>query len=62
MRIIDRKSLCKALENHGYSCVRVKGSHYIYKNDSNTVAVPIRLNDVIALRIAKECKLTELRK
>ena len=56
--IITSREFKKLLRKNGYVYVRSKGSHDIYKNDKNTVAVPVRLNRMIAQRLIKELNLS----
>ena len=50
---MDRK-----LKRRGYDLTRMKGSHAIYTNGAHTVAVNIKLNEMVARRICKECGLS----
>ncbi|MBO7461993.1 MAG: type II toxin-antitoxin system HicA family toxin [Bacteroidales bacterium] len=56
MKIVERRSLIKELTGSGYKYVRQTGSHEIYKNNENTIAVPIHLNPCIAIRLQKEIR------
>lgn len=47
----------RRLRRGGYTLTRWKGSHAIYQNGHHTVAVNIKLNEMVARRIAKECGL-----
>lgn len=49
---LDRK-----LRRHGFSLCRWKGSHAIYCNGKDTVAVNIKLNDMVARRLIKTYNL-----
>ena len=48
----------KKLRRNGYYIDRWKGSHAIYSNGTQTVAVNIKLNEMVARRITKECGLS----
>lgn len=49
-------SMDRILRNNGYECVRVKGSHHIYKNKetNESVTVNINLNVMVQKRLMKE--------
>lgn len=49
---LDRK-----LRRHGFTLTRWKGSHAIYCNGRDTVAVNIKLNDMVARRLIKTYNL-----
>ena len=50
----------KLLNNNGYKCDRIKGSHYIFENEQgNTISVPKDLNRMIKFRLIKENNLNE---
>ena len=48
----------KKLRRNGYYIDRWKGSHAIYSNGTQTVAVNIKLNEMVARRITKEWGLS----
>lgn len=45
----------RVLKKNGYAQVRVKGSHYIYSNGVQSVALNIKLNRMVMTRVLKEC-------
>ena len=49
---MDRK-----LKRHGFRLERWKGSHAIYCDGSQTVAVNIKLNEMVAKRLVKTYNL-----
>lgn len=42
------------LRQNGYTCNRIKGSHYIYTNGNNTISVNKDLNPCVQSRLIKE--------
>lgn len=62
-KIIKLKELQSGLKNAGYSIRRTTGSHQIWSNGKHTVSVPkIKLNPMLARRLAKECNLWNIMK
>ena len=53
--IIDARLMKKILVANGYK--RCKGSHFMYSNGTNTVAVNNHLNRMVAQRIIKQYHL-----
>lgn len=53
----DNRRFTKILRNNNYILDRQTGSHKIYTNGKATVAVPKKLNKMIALRLIKENEL-----
>lgn len=54
------RDFTKLLNNNGYKCDRIKGSHYIFENEKgNTISVPKDLNRMIKFRLIKENNLNE---
>ena len=52
------REFIKKVERNGYKHVRTNGSHLIYQNDEGrTMAINIKLNAIVAKRLAKEYKL-----
>lgn len=49
--IIDARQMKKILVANGYEYKRCKGSHFMYSNGTNTVAVNNHLNRMVAQRI-----------
>ncbi len=47
MKPISGKRLCKVLERHGWTLLRIHGSHHIYGRPDNPVIlpVPVHAND-----------------
>ena len=46
--IIDARQMKKILVANGYEYKRCKGSHFMYSNGTNTVAVNNHLNKMVA--------------
>ena len=45
MKSLSGKEMCKVLEQHGWICTRIRGSHHRYeKPDSAPVVVPVHGN------------------
>ena len=46
MKAVSGRELARALERHGWSCMRVHGSHHIYGKTDETVrlSVPVHGN------------------
>ena len=46
MRPISGKRMCRALEQHGWSLARIKGSHHAYRKvgSTMTIVVPVHGN------------------
>ena len=55
--MIDAKKMGKILQANGYKCVRSKGSHFMYTNGVNTIAVNLKLNAMVAKRLIKQYHL-----
>ncbi len=55
MRSVSGKELTKVLERHGWSLLRVQGSHHIYGNPGNNVrlSVPVHANQPIKTGLLK---------
>lgn len=61
--VITLRELQKELKISGYNVKRTTGSHQVWSNGKNTVSVPkVKLNPMIARRLAKECKLWNILK
>lgn len=43
MKVVSGKRMCRILEDHGWTLVRVKGSHHAFEKPDNpkTVIVPV---------------------
>ena len=55
MRQISVREMQNILKENGYEYVRQKGSHQVWKNEENTISIPVvQLKSVIANRILKE--------
>ena len=46
MKIVSGKRLCRVLERHGWSPVRIRGSHHAYQKPGHavTITVPVHSN------------------
>ncbi len=51
--MIDAKHMKKVLYANGYMYMRCRGSHFIYSNGVNTMAVNKDLNAMVAKRLIK---------
>lgn len=56
-KFINSKEMKKLLRANGYTLVRQKGDHCIFKNDIKTVVVNDDLNRMVCQRILKETGL-----
>lgn len=56
-KFINSKEMKKLLQKNGYTLVRQKGDHCIFKNDNKTVVVNDNLNRMVCQRILKETGL-----
>jgi predicted RNA binding protein YcfA (HicA-like mRNA interferase family) len=41
MKPISGKRLCKLLERHGWTLLRINGSHHIYGRPDNPIILPV---------------------
>ena len=55
--MVDAKEMKKILRANGYDYIRCKGSHFIYSNGKNTIAVNKDLNCMVARRLIKQSNL-----
>ena len=55
--MIDAKKMKKILRSNGYEHIRCKGSHFIYSDGTNTIAVNKDLNCMVARRLIKQYNL-----
>lgn len=53
----DNRRFSKILRDNNYRLDRQSGSHKIYTNGKATIAIPKKLNKMIALRLIKENRL-----
>jgi predicted RNA binding protein YcfA (HicA-like mRNA interferase family) len=55
MKIVSGKALCKILEQHGWTLLRIQGSHHIFgKSGSNIrVSVPVHGNQNLKIGLQK---------
>lgn len=54
VKAYSKREFERLLKDNGYEFARCRGSHFIYKKASKTVAVPKDLNSMIARRLVKE--------
>ncbi|NLV46528.1 MAG: type II toxin-antitoxin system HicA family toxin [Candidatus Hydrogenedentes bacterium] len=49
MKSVSGKDLCKVLERHGWTRLRIQGSHYIYGRTGSIVriSVPVHANQTL---------------
>lgn len=59
-RVYNKREFNKLLITNGYKCIRTHGSHFIYKNKTETISVPLNLNRMICKRLIKEHNLCEV--
>ena len=57
VKAYSKREFEQLLSDNGYKFARCKGSHFIYKKDNETVAVPKNLNSMIGRRLIKEHNL-----
>ena len=55
--MVDAKEMKKILRANGYDFIRCKGSHFMYSNGKNTIAVNKDLNCMVARRLIKQYDL-----
>lgn len=55
--MVDAKEMKKILRANGYEYIRCKGSHFMYSNGTNTIAVNKDLNCMVARRLIKQYNL-----
>ena len=55
MRSISGKEFCRVLERHGWSLLRVQGSHHIYGQSGNParLSVPVHGNQDLKLGLLR---------
>jgi predicted RNA binding protein YcfA (HicA-like mRNA interferase family) len=53
----DNRRFSKILRDNNYRLDRQSGRHKIYTNGKATIAIPKKLNKIIALRLIKENRL-----
>lgn len=55
MKSISGKALCKILENHGWTLLRIHGSHHIYGREGSIVrlSVPVHGNKQLKTGLLK---------
>ncbi|HEX9945246.1 MAG TPA: type II toxin-antitoxin system HicA family toxin [Thermoanaerobaculia bacterium] len=55
MKALTGRELCRLLERHGWSLLRVHGSHYIYGRSGSRVrlSVPVHGNQVLKIGLLK---------
>ena len=58
MKVYNKREFANILSNNGYKYVRCRGSHFIYRKESETIAVPKNLNKMISKRLIKENNLS----
>jgi len=65
MKSVSGKDFAKALERHGWTLLRIQGSHHIYGKAGNVVrlSVPIHSNQSLKIglltKLMKSAELTE---
>ncbi len=50
MKSVSGKELCRILERHGWSLLRVQGSHYIYGKPESVVRLSVPVHGNAALK------------
>lgn len=58
MHHIDRRDLIKILKVYGYSYVRTRGDHEMYRNGNKLIPIPLRMDKWLVLRILKQCNIS----
>jgi predicted RNA binding protein YcfA (HicA-like mRNA interferase family) len=51
MRSVSGKELAKVLESHGWTLLRIKGSHHIYGKPGSEVRISVPIHKNQALKI-----------
>jgi predicted RNA binding protein YcfA (HicA-like mRNA interferase family) len=65
VKVVSGKRMCRILEDHGWTLVRIKGSHHAYEKPGNpiTVIVPVHANKDLKTgtqrAIMKDAAITE---
>jgi predicted RNA binding protein YcfA (HicA-like mRNA interferase family) len=66
VKVISGKRMCRVLERHGWTLLRIRGSHHLYENEANDppqVVVPVHgnkdLKPGIQKSIMKDAGLSE---
>ncbi len=65
MKPVSGKRMCRILENHGWTCIRIRSSHHAYQKpgESLTIVVPVHGNRDLKTgtqhSIMKDAGLTE---
>ena len=55
--MVNAREMKKILRDNGYEYQRCKGSHFIYSNGVNTIAVNKDINRMVARRLLKQYNL-----
>jgi predicted RNA binding protein YcfA (HicA-like mRNA interferase family) len=54
MKPVSGKRMGKILEGHGWTLIRIKGSHYIYSHPDSRVRIPVPVHGNEDLRIGTQ--------
>ncbi len=57
IKAYSKREFEQLLNDNGYEFARCKGSHFVYKKESETIVVPKNLNSMIGRRLIKEHNL-----
>lgn len=60
MKTYNKREFVNILNNNGYTYIRCKGSHFVYKKENETIVVPKNLNSMIGRRLIKEHNLVTM--
>ena len=53
----NRREFEQLLNENGFELARCRGSHFVYKKETETISVPKNLNKMIGRRLIKEHNL-----
>jgi predicted RNA binding protein YcfA (HicA-like mRNA interferase family) len=65
VKVVSGKRMCRILEEHGWKCVRIKGSHHAFQKPGHpiTIIIPVHgnrdLKPGILRAIMKDAALSE---
>ena len=51
---VDGKTIIKILEQHGFNCIRIKGSHHIMSKEVKKCTVPVHVKHDIKIGTLKD--------
>ena len=57
MKAVSGKEMCKALERHGWQLARISGSHHIYTQPGNPIAITVPVHGNRSLKTGTQRKI-----